>query len=563
MHYDDRLGTVLRLRADGRSIGRIQFRQLLDLLGTIPSEARSDQLDAAYARLSELCGTIRADERAAIVADPGLRLRAPRLVAALAALEPVVASAALRQADLSPEQWRDLIPALHPAARPALRERRDLAPEVAAVLARLGVMDRGLPPAEAVSIQAEVPLPAPAPPAPASTGQDGIGAIVKRIEAYRLAKQVIDHQPANDSPRLPLGEDHVLHVPAQVRAFDFATNAEGRLTWADPGIAAMVIGLRLGSPQAEGGDHLITALRRRQPLRNHALAVLGAEPIAGDWRLDALPWFDPLTGGYIGHRGRMRRPGGQEPLAAPTLPPVRDSEADRIRQMLHELRTPVNAIQGFAEIIQQQLFGPAPHDYRALAASIAGDAARMLSAFEELERLARLDSQAMELDPGETDLAAVVEATVGQLSAHTRQRGSGFDLKDEGSPLLVGLDRLEVERVIWRLLATLAGVSAPGEVLKARLRRRNGKVRLDIALPAALAAQQDEALFKAAAGSIPQIIAAGVFGVGFALRLTRAEARAAGGKLDRKDERLRLTLPGLTERSSDHTDVAGRLAGGS
>ena len=31
--------------------------------------------------------------------------------------------------------------------------------------------------------------------------------------------------------------------------------------------------------------------------------------------------------------------------------------------------TPVNAIQGFAEVIQQQLFGPAPHEYRALAAA--------------------------------------------------------------------------------------------------------------------------------------------------------------------------------------------------
>ena len=58
--------------------------------------------------------------------------------------------------------------------------------------------------------------------------------------------------------------------------------------------------------------------------------------------------------------------------------------------MLHELRTPVNAIQGFAEVIQQQLFGPTPHEYRALAAGIAGDAARILSAFEELDRLAGL-----------------------------------------------------------------------------------------------------------------------------------------------------------------------------
>lgn len=558
MQFDDRLGTVLRLRADGRSIGRIQFRQLLDLLGTIPPEARSDQLDAAYARLADLSATISATERAALTADPGLRLRSPRLVAALASYETPVAAAALRHADLSADQWCDLIPALHPAARTALRERRDLAPQVTALLARLGVMDRGLPAASEQSVAAET-----APPPLETAAADGIGAIVKRIEAYRRAKQVIDHVPAGDSPRLPLGEDHVLRVPAQVRAFDFATNAEGRLSWADPGIAAMVVGLRLGSPQADGGEQLVEALRRRQPLRNHALQVHGGAAIAGDWRLDALPWFDPLTGGYIGHRGRMRRPAALDQASASALPAVRDSEADRIRQMLHELRTPVNAIQGFAEIIQQQLFGPTPHDYRALAATIAGDAARMLSAFEELERLARLDSQAMELDSGETDLAAVVESTVGQLSAHTHQRGSGFDLKIEAPPLLVGLDRLEVERVVWRLLATLAGASAPGEVLKARLRPRHDMIRLDLDLPAALAARGEDELFTAAASSVPQVIAAGVFGVGFALRLARAEARAAGGKLDRKNDRLRLTLPGLTGHLGVHTDEQQDRAEGS
>jgi two-component system, OmpR family, sensor kinase len=575
MHFDDRLATVLRLRADGQAVQRIQFRQLLDLLGTSPAEARGEMLDTAYVRLAELAGAIPAAGRAAMVGDPGLRLRSPRLVAALAGREPQVAARVLHRAELSDEQWLDLIPALPPAARVHLRGRQGLSLAVTNLLARLGVHDRGLPPiVEAAATPVETPV-APPPPTDAATEADaipapdpdvlapqpepaGIGAIVRRIEAYRKAKQVVvEHAPIGDSPRLPLGEEHVLHVPGEARAFDFATNAEGRIAWADPGVAAMVIGLRLGGEQAHGPAELTAALRRHQPLQGCAITLAGAPAIAGDWRIDAAPWFDPLGGHYLGHRGRMRRPAAgaasDAPLAAAT-PTVRDSEADRIRQMLHELRTPVNAIQVGAEIIQQQLYGPTPHEYRALAAGIAGDAARMLSAFEELERLARLGSGAMELDAGETDLVAVVGSTVAQLADHTRQRGSGFALKIESQPLAVGLARIEVERVIWRLLATLAGTSAPGEMLKARLKLRHGMVRLDLQLPASLAAREGDELFRASAGAIPQVIAAGVFGVGFALRLARAEAEAAGGKLDRKDERLRLTLPGLTRGNADHTE---------
>ncbi|HOB15357.1 MAG TPA: sensor histidine kinase, partial [Novosphingobium sp.] len=147
MHFDDRLGTVLRLRASSGAVMRIQFRQLLDLLGTIPVDAHGEQIDAAFNRLGELSGKIPAQERAAMIADAGLRLRSPRLVAALTGGDPAIAAAALRAADLSADQWLDLIPALPPAARPHLRERRDLPPELGALLSRLGVNDRGLPPA--------------------------------------------------------------------------------------------------------------------------------------------------------------------------------------------------------------------------------------------------------------------------------------------------------------------------------------------------------------------------------------------------------------------------------
>ena len=564
MHFDDRLTTVLRMRTAGAGLQRIQFRQLLDLLGTSPAEARGDQLDAAYDQLAASAGLIAPLERAEMLRDPALRLRSPRLVAALSSAEPQVASTTLQRAQLSREQWLDLIPALPPAARPALRQRRDLPLDVTNLLARLGVNDRGLPPAALAAGKVAAP-PAPRPGAALSANDDdafaapgiterddGIGAIVRRIEAYRRAKQVIEHQTGSDSPRLPLGEDHVLSVPDTVRAADFASDAQLRIAWCDAGIAPMLTGLRLNRTPAI--SHL---LRQRQPLIAQRLELEGAPAIAGQWQIDATPWFDPLTGQFIGYRGRLRRPATRTALAVNANPPVTDSAADRIRQMLHELRTPVNAIQGFAEVIQQQLFGAVPHEYRALAAGIAGDAARILSAFEELERLARLESGAMELDQGESDLASLTAGTVAQLSAHTASRNSGFALKQDDAVLPVALERLELERIVWRLLATLAGTSAPGELLKLRLRAKDGLVRLDVALPAALAAKPDDAVFETSAGAVPQVIAAGVFGVGFALRLARAEARAADGDLLRKGDRLRLTLPGLTGATSGHTEIEG------
>ena len=555
MQFDDRLATVLRFRADGEATSRIQLRQLFDLLGTLPSEARGPLIDAGFVRLTELAPAIPASDRARMLGELGLRLRSPRLVAALAAAEPSVASAAIARAELTEEQWLDLIPALPVPARGFVRQRRDLGPLVARQLDRLGIHDRGLPAGEHIASEAEVL--APAPPPAAGEQPEGIGAIVRRIEAYRRAREIIDAPRPGDAPRLPLGEDHVLHVPAEVRAFDFSTDAAGRIIWADPGVAPLTIGLTLSGRDpanpAQVEQPLADALRRRQPIRAGRLLIVGAPAVAGQWQVDATPWFEPIGGRFAGYRGRMRRPGAPLALATSAAP---DTASDRVRQLLHELRTPVNAIQGFAEIIQQQLFGPTPHEYRALAASIAGDAARILAAFEELERLARLSSGALELEPGTCDFAAIVAATIEQLLPHTGPRSSGFSARIDQSPLHAPLAGVEAERIVWRLLATLAGAAAPGELLKLRLRPRGEQLRLTIALPASLAKRDDQALFHATVGAVPQAIAAGVFGVGFALRLAAAEAKAAGGALIRKSDRLQLVLPGLTGAPADHSQAA-------
>jgi hypothetical protein len=106
--------------------------------------------------------------------------------------------------------------------------------------------------------------------------------------------------------------------------------------------------------------------------------------------------------------------------------------------------------------------------------------------------------------------------------------------------------RAEAERLIWRLLATLSGSTAPNEVLRLRLRHRGDTVRLVLALPASLAWSDDDALLHSAPTAHPSALAAGMFGTGFALRLAAAEAQAAGGSLDRREQKLRLSLPAAT-----------------
>jgi signal transduction histidine kinase len=593
LFFDDRLATVLRQRVTGEANQRTQFRQLLDLLGRDRKQGRGGDaslMAAAWLRMEALGEAIPASTRARLIREPGWRFRNPELALHLADHEPEVASAALSRAELTVEDWQVLIPRLPVRARGFLRLRRDLPVDVEVLLTRLGVHDRALPaPASLPQTPVTEPLVAPLAPEPAPSepeptfapavviplrpapepepepapppyrdrddnARTEISALVERIAQFRRERGEMQAD-LDRSPRLPLGELPERKAGA-VASFAFAADTAGRIGWAAADVAPMVIGTRLFAPAAPGADAsgLARAFARRQPVVRGALTLEGAPAIAGAWTVDAEPRFSE-DGHFTGYVGRFRRPA--ETSADPNRPEAR--EADRIRQLLHELRTPVTAVQGYAEVIQQQLFGPAPHEYRALAAAIAADAARILAGFEELDRLARLETGAIPITPGEADLAALVRRTVGQLAGALDPQEAGLTLVLPAAPaMLCALDPEEAEGLIWRLLASLAAACAPGERIAVNLVPLIGGGRavgrLTCALPERLIGEDN--LFAATIRNPSGTINAGLFGTGFALRLARAEARAAGGDLARAGDALELTLP-LVSDSQDLPGAAG------
>ena len=389
---------------------------------------------------------------------------------------------------------------------------------------------------------------------PSSPPSD-IGNLVKRIQAFSKARAV----PARhgDAPRLPL-DDYVREQEnPSIIAFDFGTDTQGRIDWADPEIAPMVIGTDVLRQVGEQwpGSMLAPAFLNRQPIRDARLPLTGAAQIAGLWVVDATPRFAASDGRFDGYVGRFRRAQSGDGAAD------QSGEADRIRQLLHELRTPVNAIQGFAEVIQQQVFGPTPHEYRALAASIAGDSARMLAGFDGLDRLAKLESGAMELDDGVTDFTGIAQQMVEQLQSVLSPRVARFEPSWPTAPLAIALAQKETEMLAWRVFATVASATGAGEKLRLALLHDEDRLLLACDLPATL--KSAEELFSTDTRPSGGALSPGIFGAGFSLRLARAEARSAGGELERVDDQLVLALPLLTgvEAEPSPENTPDRAAG--
>ena len=576
MHFDDRLATVLRNRAAGERSARTQFRQLLDLLGERPQAGDRALKAAAYLRLIALGEMIPVKDRAAIVGESGWRFRNPELVKWFGEAHPHIAAAALSRAQLTGEEWKTLIPQLPIRARGFLRHRRDLPAEAIRVLDALGVSDRALPQPEPFDLVeeaepevgtsdrsetvaplipdepepftlaparvepvAEEEIPATAEPPAKPGGQtEGIRALVDRIEAFQRNRGERTFELGD--PRLPLGEVENAASARPIELFLFGMDTQGKVDWAETEVAPMVVGLELAT-MAKDPEAALRAMRLRQPLSALDLTLSGAVRLEGDWVVDAAPRFTRAEGRFYGYVGRFRR-------AVSGAEDRREAEADRLRQLLHELRTPVNAMQGYAEIIQQQIIGPVPHEYRAIAATIAGDAAHILAGFDELDRLAKLETGDLDLERGDADFAAIARMQVAQLQPVLSPRVARFDADLGNRSAKIALSQAEAERLAWRLLATLAGTLSAGETTAISMDAGHEQVEFTLALTASLRAAKD--VFSVDTRATTGALSAGIFGAGFSLRLARAEARAAGGDLARMEDALVLSLPLLTAAST-------------
>lgn len=571
MIVDDRLETVLRTPASGAAGARTQFRQLIDILDRLapaPAAESDEWYEAAdpgaaarlraqaLDRLDTLAAALPEPERVRLVEEAALR--SPWLVAHFAAAAPRVAAAAIAGARLSDSEWAALAPDLPLAARGFLRHRRDLGPETGRLLARLGIGDMALPlPSGAIAAGDEaliVNLPsrtasemsAEATPDPAP---NGIAAIVARIEAVRQARAARSDGSGEPEPGA---------LPTDVAAarplleVDCALDSDGTVVWADGAAAAMLTGHRpfdddpAGPARCDFASRL--AARQRRPVVAGRLALEGAAAIAGDWRIDAAPLFAAGSGHFTGWRARLRRPAAA-PAATMQAPANDDhvapnattqADSDRLRQLLHELRTPVNAIQGFAEMIQQQALGvPVAHDYRGQAATIAADAARILADFDELDRLARFESGRQRPDDGTVEVRAAIHALVDRLAPLFDQREVTLALAGDEEPLHAALAPAAFEEMAWRLLSTVASAAQPGERLTLRLAREGDRARLSLRLPAALGEAQAPSIGTAAARAAARSA--------FALRTIGAEVRAGGGEVRRSAGFLTLLMPLATD----------------
>ena len=553
MRVDDRLDTALRnsdFADPGNASG--QWRQLIDLLAQNPIGQSPERVATGLVKVRHLRDSVPLAERVSAIGALHGRLRSPPLVQLLASDAPAVAAAAISAARLDDAAWAELVPQLPVRARGFLRNRRDLGPLAQRALALHSGGDFVLPStAASTAAQPTVSLETAAPdPAPAEKvgGALPVAEVIERLERWRR-----DHDDGfvrPDAPQLPFVPELAGALPPATE-IRFETDDNGTVIWVEGAPRGAIVGIDIAQPAFDNGPgpdaYGAAAFRQRMPMENARMRLRGASVVEGDWRMSASPFFDADSGRFRGFRGIMRRPTAAETGDLP-IDPVK--QAEQMQQILHELRTPLGAIVGFAEIIEQQMFGPVEQGYRMLASDILTDANQLLSGFDDLALAAQLNRGQSPFRPGTTDCNWLADRLAMRLESVSESLNVEVNLSiaDPVRPFAIEPDM--AERLFARLLAAIIMGCEPNETLKGRFSTQPGVIahnRFQLTLPQRLAGQSESALL----GSEPALnMALGgspLLGLGFSLRLVRNLARNVGGGLHFQNETLLVTIPAVQD----------------
>ncbi|HEU4704428.1 MAG TPA: histidine kinase dimerization/phospho-acceptor domain-containing protein [Sphingomicrobium sp.] len=493
--------TVLDQPATDPHDRAVRWRQLVDLVARAGGQAGSPLVEQAL-------HLIRSDRP---LVDQPLRAAAARAIAALpvpyalvalfASDTMAVSAPVLAAAQLERDEWQKLLALADEETRRFI-----------------------------LTLHPDLPLPPPAGQAPADEPEaapgeapqvPSISDVVARIE--RLRRGRAQASAGGD-------EGELAGTGGAASLFRWECGPSGDIVWVEGVPRGPLVGRSIArAEEGEGVEQEVErAFAMRSPFRDARFSLPGEGTLAGEWKISGVPAFEPADGRFAGYRGIALRESGGAADSGRFGQSALLTDPNSLRELVHEIKTPLNAIIGFAEIIDAQLLGPADRHYRNRAAEIVAQARLLLSAIDDLDFAAKLQSDRNRPGSG-TDLAMLLEQVAAGMRQGAPDSAPRLQLSTETRRRRCALEPALAERLVTRFCTALLGAAADGETVVVHLDNASGRCLLWVRPPPGL---------DAAANGDP---ASG----GFSLRLVRGLARIAGGDLTVTKARISLALPEL------------------
>jgi signal transduction histidine kinase len=218
--------------------------------------------------------------------------------------------------------------------------------------------------------------------------------------------------------------------------------------------------LAFAAALTEAGRHRRASLLRAERLQSGAAMALGVLAIIGAL---AVAWLEH----------RMRLTAAALRARSVELERTKDSRERLMRGVTHDLRNPLQAIDGHAGLLEDGLRGPLLPPQRESIQRIRQSVRTMLSLIKDLLDLSRSETGEMRVKLSDVDVGTLVRDVVEQLRPAAERSGHSIDFEDAGSPARLRTDAGRVREVVANLVSNAIKYTASGGRIVVRQQPRD------------------------------------------------------------------------------------------
>ena len=200
--------------------------------------------------------------------------------------------------------------------------------------------------------------------------------------------------------------------------------------------------------------------------------------------------------------------------------------------MSHELKTPLNAVLGFSEIIRDEVLGPVGHaGYREYAGDIHESGARLLAVINDVLDVSRLEGGLVTIDARNENALDVAERAI-QLARSLTQDKRGIEIEVPADMPMLHVDLRRIAQALANLLANALKFTPEGGKVRFAVRLRSGgEVHLIVEDTGIGMAEETVAAALEPFRQLDGSLARRFEGAGLGLSISKALAELHGGNL--------------------------------
>lgn len=209
-----------------------------------------------------------------------------------------------------------------------------------------------------------------------------------------------------------------------------------------------------------------------------------------------------------------------------------EAKAKFLSMMSHDLRTPLQAISGYADVLAQGMEGPINDEQREDLRAIKAASEHMMRLMNDILGFAQLETGRVSVHIGTVQLKDALDRAESLLKPRIQEQGLRFERSDCAEDLAVAADPERLQQILLNLLTNAIKFTPTGGSIAVSCEGAPPKVRIHvrdtgIGIPADRLGDIFEP-FVQVHGEVPP---AGPQGVGLGLAISRDLARAMDGEL--------------------------------